>query len=58
MEIVDLELDAMTEIDPDEGLELRPEFLAELLEQRAEMEAGTAVLYPAEEVYRKLGIGP
>ncbi len=58
MEIVDLELDAMTEIDPDEGLELRPEFLAELLEQRAEMEAGTAVLYPAEEVYRELGIGP
>ena len=58
MEIVDLELDAMTEIDPDEGLELRPEFLAELLEQHAEIEAGTAVLYPAEEVYRKLGIGP
>ena len=56
MRIVDLELDRWTEIDPDEGLELRPEFLAELLEQRAEIEAGTAVFYPAEEVYRELGL--
>ena len=54
--IVDYELDQWTKIDPDEGLELRPEFLAELLEQRAEMEAGTAVFYPAEEVYRELGL--
>ena len=54
--IVDYELDQWTAIDPDEGLELRPEFLAELLEQRAEIEAGTAVFYPAEEVYRELGL--
>ena len=32
--ITDYELDRWTEIDPDEGLELRPEFLAEMLQVR------------------------
>ena len=35
MEIVDLKIDVLTDIDPDEGLELRPETLAEILQDAA-----------------------
>ncbi len=52
MEIVDLKIDVLTDIDPDEGLELRPEFVAEML-KRLESNEPTA---PAEEVYRRLGL--
>ena len=55
MKIVDLELDFKTEIDPDEGLELRPEFLAELEATIAARLAGEPTI-PAEEVYRRLGL--
>ena len=50
MKIVDLELDFKTDIDPDEGLEFRPEFLAEL---EASLNEPTI---SAEEVYRRLGL--
>ena len=51
--IVD-ELDGRTGIDPDEGLELRPEFAALLEQSIAESAAGNTI--PAEEVYRRLGL--
>ena len=48
------ELDLRTGIDPDEGLELRPEFAALLEQSIAESAAGNTI--PAEEVYRRLGL--
>ena len=42
--------------DPDEGLEMRPEFLKELDQRIADYEAGKAKLIPADEVFKKLGI--
>ena len=42
--------------DPDEGLEMRPEFLKELDRRIADYEAGKAKLIPADEVFKKLGI--
>ena len=56
MEIVDLELDAMTEIDPDEGLELSEELASSLLASEAERKAGTLVTIPAAAVHRRLGL--
>ena len=40
MEIVDLKIDVLTDIDPDEGLELRPETLAEMLQDERESQSG------------------
>ena len=48
------ELDMRTEIDPDEGLEFREEFLASILEASASAAAGNTI--PAEEVFRRLGL--
>ena len=45
-------LDGFTYFDPDEGLTLRPEFIAEMQEQMASNEP----TIPAEEVYRRLGL--
>ncbi len=42
--------------DPDEGLEMRPEFLKELDRRIVDYEAGKAKLIPADEVFKKLGI--
>ncbi len=42
--------------DPDEGLEMRPEFAAELDRRVADYEAGRAQLIPMEKVFKKLGI--
>ena len=42
--------------DPDEGLEMRPEFLKELDRRIADYEDGKAKLIPADEVFKKLGI--
>ena len=42
--------------DPDEGLEMRPEFLKELDQRIADYEDGKAKLIPADEVFKKLGI--
>ena len=42
--------------DPDEGLEIRPEFAEELARRIADYEAGTAKLIPMEKVFKKLGI--
>ena len=42
--------------DPDEGLEIRPEFAEELNRRVADYEAGTAKLIPMEKVFKKLGI--
>ena len=42
--------------DPDEGLEMRSEFAAELDRRVADYEAGTAKLIPMEKVFKKLGI--
>ena len=42
--------------DPDEGLEMRPEFLKELDRRIADYEAGKAKLMPTDEVFKKLGI--
>ena len=42
--------------DPDEGLEIRPEFAEELDRRVADYEAGTAKLIPMEKVFKKLGI--
>ena len=50
MRIVDLELDVQTEIDPDEGLELRPEFLAELLQDAREARAAGRFTIPDTEI--------
>ena len=48
------ELDLWTSIDPDEGLELRPEFVARLEQSIAESSAGNTAT--AEEVYRRLDV--
>ena len=40
--------------DPDEGLEMRPEFLEELDRRIADYEAGKAKLIPMDEVFKKL----
>ena len=40
--------------DPDEGLEMRPEFLEELDRRIADYEAGKARLIPMDEVFKKL----
>ena len=40
--------------DPDEGLEMRPEFLEELDQRIADYEAGKAKLIPMDEVFKKL----
>ena len=42
--------------DPDEGLEMRPEFAEELDRRVADYEAGTAKLIPMEKIFKKLGI--
>ena len=55
MRIVDYELDVMTDIDPDEGLELNPEFAARLQASIDARAAGEPAI-PAEEVYRRLGL--
>ena len=41
--------------DPDEGLELREEFIQRLEQSIAEASAGKTT--PADEVYRRLGLG-
>ncbi len=56
MKIVDYELDVLTDIDPDEGLEFRPEFAAELRAALAERMAGGRRTIPAAEVHRRLGL--
>ena len=64
MRIVDLELDRWTEIDPDEGLELRPEFLAELLQDAREARAAGRFTIPdseiakLEEIVKGYGLAP
>ena len=64
MRIVDLELDRWTEIDPDEGLELRPEFLAELLQDAREARAAGRFTIPdseiakLEEIVKGYGLDP
>ena len=55
MRIVDYELDIMTDIDPDEGLELNPEFAAKLQASIDARAAGEPTI-PAEGVYRSLGL--
>ena len=52
MEIVDLKIDVLTDIDPDEGLELRPESEMDLIE---EMSLANPKM-PIEEVIRRLGL--
>ena len=42
--------------DPDEGLEMQPEFAEELDRRIADYEAGKAKLIPMEKVFKKLGI--
>ena len=54
-ELLELALEAY-HYDPDEGLEMRPEFLKELDQRVADYEAGKAKLIPADEVFKKLGI--
>ena len=55
MQIVDYELDVTTGIDPDEGLELNPEFAAKLQASIDARAAGEPTI-PAAEVYRSLGL--
>ena len=50
MEIVDLKIDVLTDIDPDEGLELRPETLAEILQDALEAKAAGRLTIPDEEI--------
>ncbi|MDE2785882.1 MAG: N-6 DNA methylase [Chloroflexota bacterium] len=50
--ITDYELDRWTEIDPDEGLELRPEVLVELLEYEQEVRAAGRSVMPDEDFAR------
>ncbi len=52
MEIVDLKIDVLTDIDPDEGLELRPESEMDLIEQTALANP----TMPIEGVLRRLGL--
>ena len=54
-ELLELALEAY-HYDPDEGLEMRPEFLKELDQRIADYEDGKAKLIPADEVFKKLGI--
>ena len=54
-ELLELALEAY-HYDPDEGLEMRPEFLKELDQRIADHEAGKAKLIPADEAFKKLGI--
>lgn len=54
-ELLELALEAY-HYDPDEGLEMRPEFLKELDQRIADYEAGKAKLIPAGEAFKKLGI--
>lgn len=54
-ELLELALEAY-HYDPDEGLEMRPEFLKELGRRIADYEAGKAKLIPADEVFKKLRI--
>ena len=54
-ELLELALEAY-HYDPDEGLEMRPEFLKELDQRVADYEDGKAKLIPADEVFKKLGI--
>ncbi len=54
-ELLELALEAY-HYDPDEGLEMRPEFLKELDQRIADYEAGKAKLIPADEAFKKLGI--
>jgi len=49
-EIVEYELDPMTSIDPDEGREPRPEFLAELLETATEARAAGQLTIPDDQI--------
>ena len=49
MEIVDLKIDVLTDIDPDEGLELRPEVLVELLEYERRARAAGRARMPDED---------
>ena len=42
--------------DPDEGLELRPEFVEELNQRIADYENGTAEMVPLEEVAKEFGV--
>ena len=44
-----------SEYDPDEGMELREEFIEELEASIKAVEAGEPTI-PAEEVYRRLGL--
>ena len=44
------ELDLRTEIDPDEGLELRPEVLAEILQDELEAKAAGRFTIPDAEI--------
>ena len=48
-------LDMMSESDPDEGLEIRPEFIAEILASRETRAAGEPTI-PWEEVKEQLGL--
>ena len=50
MEIVDLKIDVLTDIDPDEGLEWRPEFLAELLQAAKEAKAAGQSTIPDDQI--------
>ena len=52
MEIVDLKIDVLTDIDPDEGLEWRPDFEMDLIEQTALANP----TMPIEGVLRRLGL--
>ena len=54
-ELLELALEAY-HYDPDEGLEMRPEFLKELDQRIADYEAGKAKLISADEAFKKLGI--
>lgn len=49
--------EVISEADPDAGLEWREDYLRELRDSMEAVENGTAVLIPAEDVYRELGLG-
>ena len=50
MEIVDLKIDVLTDIDPDEGLEWRPESLDELLQAAKEAKAAGQSTIPDDQI--------
>ena len=54
-ELLELALEAY-QYDPDEGLEMRPEFLEELDRRIIDYESGKTKLIPMDEVFKKLGI--